>query len=432
MATQVDLTWMGVGLVISGLVFYLAVRFSARKAEQALGETMRAASAIVSGGLASDDPESGPDAMLAELARLLDADASVIAIPTGDGQLACGASFGYPEPDKQFIKIEQGMSGRAFTTGNPVIAPDVTKEPSYEPTVEGMRSAVAVPLRVGGRIVGALDVESSHRRYTERDLAVLAPLADQIAALLENQRLTRAEEDRRASEGRARDEIDGMKDDFLATVSHELRTPLTSIKGSAQTMLSRDDALTDAERVAFLQVIVRQCDRLAKMVDTLLLVSRLESDDVPGRSSYVLLRDLLNNAAEAAGGHDRVTFDLHGPPGIITDQFRAHHVIRNLIENACKYSSPQAPVLVRVRGTEEGIVVEVLDRGPGLPEGSEEAAFERFRRLENPDLPSVSGSGLGLYIARRFARELGGEIEVGRGDEEGWKGARFALHLPSS
>ncbi|MBK5229243.1 MAG: hypothetical protein JJE05_12165, partial [Actinobacteria bacterium] len=271
-----------------------------------------------------------------------------------------------------------------------------------------------------------------HRRYTERDLAVLGPLADQIAALLENQRLTRAEEDRRASEGRARDEIDRMKDDFLATVSHELRTPLTSIKGSAQTMLSRDDALTDVERVAFLQVIVRQCDRLAKMVDTLLLVSRLESDDVPSRSSYVLLRDLLNNAAEAAGGHNRVTFDLHGPPGIITDQFRAHHVIRNLIENACKYSSPQAPVLVRVRGTEEEIVVEVLDRGPGLPEGLEEAAFERFRRLENPDLPSVSGSGLGLYIARRFARELGGEIEVGRGDEEGWKGARFALRLPAS
>ncbi|MBK5228121.1 MAG: GAF domain-containing protein, partial [Actinobacteria bacterium] len=208
MATQVDLGWMGVGLVISGLVFYLVVRFSARKAEQALGETMRAASAIVSGGLASDDPESGPDAMLAELARLLDADASVIAIPTGDGRLERGASFGYSEPDRQFIEIEEGLSGRAFTTGSPVIAPDVSKEPSYEPTVEGIRSAVAVPLRVGGRIIGALNVESSHRRYTERDLAVLGPLADQIAALLENQRLTRAEEDRRASEGRARDEID--------------------------------------------------------------------------------------------------------------------------------------------------------------------------------------------------------------------------------
>lgn len=431
MATQVDLVWIGAGLVISGLVLYLAGRFSARKAEQALGETMRAASAIVSEGLASDDPDGGPDAMLAALARLLDADASVIAIPTGDGRLACGASFGYSEPGKQFVKIEEGMSGRAFTTGSPVVAPDITKEPSFVPAVEGIRSAVAVPLRVGGRIIGALDVESSHRRYTERDLAVLAPLADQIAALMENQRLTRAEEDRRDSERRARDEIDRMKDDFLATVSHELRTPLTSIKGSAQTILSRDDALTDDERVAFLQAIVRQCDRLAKMVDTLLLVSRLESDDVPGRSNYVLLRDLLNNAAEAAGGHDRVTFDLQGPSGIVTDQFRAHHVIRNLIENACKYSPPETRVLVRSLGTEEEVTIEVLDRGPGLPEGSEEAVFERFRRLENQDLPSVSGSGLGLYIARRFARELGGEIEVGRGDGEGWSGARFAVRIPA-
>lgn len=432
MATSIDLAWIGVGLVISGLVFYLVVRFSARKAEQALGETMRAASAIVSEGLASDDPESGPDAMLAALAHLLDADASVIAIPTGDGRLACGASFGYPEPGKLFIKIEEGMSGRAFTTGSPVIAPDVTKEPAFVPTVKGMRSAVAVPLRVSGHIIGALDIESSRRRYSERDLAILIPLADQVAALIENRKLVRAEENRRDSEERARDEIDRMKDDFLATVSHELRTPLTSIKGSAQTMLSRDEALTDDERVAFLKAIVRQCDRLAKMVETLLLVSRVESDDIPGRSNYVLLRDLLNNAAEAAGGHNRVTFDLHGPPGIVTDQFRAHHVVRNLIENACKYSPPQAPVLVRVRGTEEEIVVEVLDQGPGLPEGSEEVAFERFRRLENPDLPSVSGSGLGLYIARRFARELGGDVEAGRGDEEGWTGARFALRLPAS
>jgi signal transduction histidine kinase len=241
---------------------------------------------------------------------------------------------------------------------------------------------------------------------------------------------TSSEETGRGLDLSTRDELDRMKDDFLATVSHELRTPLTSIKGSAQTILARGDKLTAEEHEAFLQAIVRQCERLSSMVDTLLLVSRVEADQVPEHANYILLKDLLAGAAEAAGGCERIRMEVGGPPGLVTDQFRAHHVLRNLIENACKYSPHDAPVLVKCDGTEKEVSIVVLDQGAGIPEGSEQEVFDRFKRIEDSSTPTIAGTGLGLYIARRFAREIGGEIEVGRGTHAPWTGARFALRIP--
>lgn len=583
-------------LLLTAGAFVVALRAAARRAERTLGRTMQAASAVVSEGLFAVDPQRGLDGMAAQLARLLDADAVVLALPTGDGRIYCGASFGYSDPESQFIGVDEGMCGKAFTTGLPVVAPDVDLEPSYSDTLPDMRSAAAVPMRYEGRVLGVLDVESSHRVYDESDLSVLVPLADQIAAVLESQRLREAADEKTRAERRARHELeaissvilagvaavndfdvalqsmmveigrsvgwesmavilfaedgrlharaaygypdhvvktvfppgqgivgtvaesgrgrlspdvrldplyanvvdetrsemcvplrvgdrvlgvlnaesprlnafstddfrlletladqmaivverarltnlermalerlrelDQLKEDFIATVSHELRTPLTSIKGFAQTMIVREGALDDRDRRAFLEVMLRQCDRLAAIVDTLLLVSRLESGEVDSKAAYLLIGELMRDAAEAADGRDRVIVEV--PPGaaMLLDQFRVHHVIRNLIENACKYSPPGLPVLARARIEDDELTVEVLDKGTGIPAGSEEAIFDRFRRLGGPGTTKVPGTGLGLYIARRFARDLGGDVWVERASEGEWTGARFVLRAP--
>jgi signal transduction histidine kinase len=104
--------------------------------------------------------------------------------------------------------------------------------------------------------------------------------------------------------------------------------------------------------------------------------------------------------------------------------------MRNLIENACKYSPDNAPVLVRARIKKDELEVEVLDRGAGIPLGAETAIFDRFRRLDDAGTSPVPGTGLGLYVARRFARDMGGEVSVDGAHEGPWTGARFVLHLP--
>jgi K+-sensing histidine kinase KdpD len=143
-----------------------------------------------------------------------------------------------------------------------------------------------------------------------------------------------------------------------------------------------------------------------------------------------VIRDMIHEAAEAAEAEDRLVVDVPAGLGLIADSFRLHHIFRNLFENACKYSPTDAPVLVKARQTQDSIEIEVCDGGPGIPEGSKEVVFQRFRRLSDPVASGVPGTGLGLYIAQRFARDLDAELSVGRSSEPGFPGARFVLQLP--
>jgi signal transduction histidine kinase len=176
--------------------------------------------------------------------------------------------------------------------------------------------------------------------------------------------------------------------------------------------------------------MTRQCDRLTTIVNTLLLVSQLEAGEVVSKNTYIPLKDLMRDVIENSKDGERLQVEISGRPGLICDLFRAHHIVQNLIENACKYSPADSPVLVRASVEDGGLRVEVLDTGPGIPEGSESVIFDRFRRLTDAATSRVAGTGLGLYIARRFARDVGGDVWVSRASEDGWTGARFTVWLP--
>jgi signal transduction histidine kinase len=188
--------------------------------------------------------------------------------------------------------------------------------------------------------------------------------------------------------------------------------------------------LSSEDRRSFLKAMARQCDRLTAMVNRLLLVSQLEAGQVATRSTYVPLKELMRDVIESATDRDRLEVELSGRAGLVCDLFRAHHIVRNLIENACKYSPVDSPVLVRASVEDRGLTVEVLDNGPGIPEGSESVIFDRFRRLTDAGTARAAGTGLGLYIARRFARDVGGDVSVVRSSEAGWTGAHFTVWLP--
>jgi PAS domain S-box-containing protein len=226
-------------------------------------------------------------------------------------------------------------------------------------------------------------------------------------------------------------EVDDLKSDFLATVSHELRTPLTPIQGFLQTLLRDDASFGDEERHRFYEVMLRQSERLERLIKDLLDATSLQDKDhlfFPERIDWV---DAATRIVELFRRQDptrefrlNVDRDL---PDVVVDEQRAEQVLSNLLSNAVKYSPPRAPVSVTIGRRGGEVVTTVTDRGPGIDPGEREKVFERFTRLGNHLTRTVGGAGLGLFIARRLVEGMGGSIAVDSGPSGG---ASFSFTLP--
>ncbi len=221
-------------------------------------------------------------------------------------------------------------------------------------------------------------------------------------------------------------ELDRAKSALLSAVSHELRTPLASIKGYVSSLLAEDVAWDEATRREFLTVISQEADRLHRLVNNLLDMSRLEAGTLVIHRDAYDLRVIVSRALKGVHAADHpiqvvIPDDL---PPVNVDAARVEVVLRNLLENALKYTPPGLPV--RVRATRQGdkVVVRVEDRGPGIPAEHRERIFDRFYRV-----PGVraSGAGLGLAICKGFVEVHGGRIWV---EDNPGGGAVFAFTLP--
>jgi signal transduction histidine kinase len=217
--------------------------------------------------------------------------------------------------------------------------------------------------------------------------------------------------------------LEQLRADIVATVSHELRTPLTGVYGAATTLLGRDDDLPKEARRGLLEVLVEQARRLAGIVDQILLASRLDGAGVDAQLEVVDAADVLRGLD--AGSH-RVVVDEDGGVRIRADVDRLRQVVDNLVDNALKYSS--GPVRVATEARELSGRIVVSDEGPGIPAAERERIFEKFYRLDPDQRSGVSGTGLGLYIARELVDRMGGRI--GLLDSAG--GATFYVDIPAA
>lgn len=226
-------------------------------------------------------------------------------------------------------------------------------------------------------------------------------------------------------------ELNRVKDDFVAMVSHELRTPLTAIRGYAKTLLRTDTDFAPHERIEFLEMIERNSGRLQRMIEDLLVVSRVESGTGTTVLSKVALADMLRQAVE--GEHEVVSGRpvlLRVPeslPPVRTEPDKVLQVLANLIENARRYSPEGTPIGVSATLVPGGIDVVVENEGGGIPEEDRERVFERFYRTASAASAQSRGMGLGLYICRRLAEAIGGELRLQRSDE---RGTAFVLRIP--
>jgi signal transduction histidine kinase len=228
--------------------------------------------------------------------------------------------------------------------------------------------------------------------------------------------------------------VEKMKADFVATVSHELRTPITPIKGYARLLASRGDRMEPARRLHALQLIEDRADHLSRLVDDLLMASRVQPTETSKLAIDLVTEDLRNIVRQAVTAYPllshRLDVRLPAHPVMVScDTVRALQCLTNLIGNAEKYSAEDTPIVVELRddpatGTARVIVI---DRGRGIPAAEHERIFERFHRVEDPFTMRTGGSGLGLFIARELARAMRGDITV---ESELDKGSTFHLALP--
>lgn len=224
------------------------------------------------------------------------------------------------------------------------------------------------------------------------------------------------------------DEIEQLKNELVSTVSHELKTPLAAIKAYTAT-LRQNPALYETHRDEFLGVVEQQADRLSRLVEDMLLVTRVERDQLLRRRVRVPLESVID-AALRETSRDPVAHPVEQRTAgveISGDPERLRDIFRNLLENAVKYSPEGGTVGIAAEESGGATVVHVSDRGIGIAEENLPYIFDRFYRVESPGTQAVGGSGLGLYIVNALVRAHGGSIDA---RSTLGKGTTFTLRFP--
>jgi signal transduction histidine kinase len=222
-------------------------------------------------------------------------------------------------------------------------------------------------------------------------------------------------------------EVDRLKDRFLAVTSHEIRGPLTAIIAGVDTVLKRNDRLRPEQRTNLLEMVSMQGHQLARLVDDLLLTSELQERQVAVYPEWMELDSIIDQAVEGAAGKRR-SHQLEifvEPLRCLLDQARVTQIVRNLVENAYKYTPDRTRVAVTARGISSGVVIEVHDDGEGIPPERRDLLFEAFHRIEET-AAGQDGVGLGLYVVSQLVAAMGGRIDLASSS----KGTTFAISVP--
>jgi PAS domain S-box-containing protein len=224
--------------------------------------------------------------------------------------------------------------------------------------------------------------------------------------------------------------LERMRDEFVATVSHELRTPLASIYGAAMTLRARSGG--NALQRQLVSILTGESERLALIVEEILLASELTSGELALRPECVDAARLAHGAVEAARARlpDNLSLELAAPPGlppVSADESKARQVLGNLIDNAVKYSPGGGRIELRLERRNGYVAIAVRDEGLGIPPSEQELIFEKFYRLDPDMARGVGGTGLGLYICRQLAERMGGRVRV---SSQPGAGSTFFFELP--
>jgi PAS domain S-box-containing protein len=319
---------------------------------------------------------------------------------------------------------------RVARTGAPHFLEEVTEVELREHAVDeanlallrrlAMRSYLCVPLAARGRTLGTLFFLSRKWRYQGHDVATAEDLGRRVATAIDNVKLYRRAE-----------QAVRTRDEFLSIAAHELKTPLTALRLQVEARVRAVRRSEGAPEAALrsMEIIGRQTERLTKLVDTLLDVTRIRAGRLPLETAEVDLVALVREvgerlAGELAASGSTLEIQAAGPVAGVWDRLRLDQVVTNLLSNAIKFGEGR-PIAVRIEEAGERVRLVVRDRGIGISRESLSRLFQRFERGVSDR--HYGGLGLGLYIAQQIVSAHAGAIEV---ESEAGKGATFTVTLP--
>jgi len=226
-------------------------------------------------------------------------------------------------------------------------------------------------------------------------------------------------------------EIDRMKTEFISIASHELRTPMTSIKGSLDLLLGGFAGEVVGETRELLEIAQSGCERLIRLINDILDLSKIEAGRMQLRLQPMSLFDSVQRSARTIKAYAdgfQVKVEIDAParlPPVWGDRDRIDQIVTNLLGNAVKFSPPGGTVHVELREGPGVVECAVIDRGPGIPSDQLPRIFGKFQQIEGA--PKKAGTGLGLAIAHALVQEHKGKIWV---DSRVGEGSRFVFQIP--
>ncbi len=365
------------------------------------------------------------------------ADAGVLRLyDPDDDTLVLKAAQGYNVDILKQIPLSPGetTSGHAFQTGQvelfstpaSIAAVRANMTPAnrkmFNEAILGLKqsqSVISMPL-ITGQKVGVLTLENRRQpgSFVPTDIPFWKAVADLIATAIENARLIQE-----LQETQALSKANRLKAELISTLAHEMRTPLTSVKGYSTALLMEESSFGLETQKEFLQIIDEECDVLQDLIHDLLESSIIEAgllriEPQPVRLPR-LAQGVVDDIARRTEKHRLVLDFSLGFPIIDADPKRIVQVLRNLLDNAIKYSPDGGLVIVRGEAHEDKVVISVADQGVGLAPEDLNRLFEKFFRVESGLGRHVVGAGLGLPIAHTIIESHGGRIwaesKVGEG-----------------
>ena len=374
------------------------------------------------------------NATLDSALRVLEMDGGWVQLLEDDGQtLTLAAQSGVPALAVEEIKR---IRTDADSSGKRLEAPPALEIESVLQTVRRRLRAsqpeteftlAGVPIQAKDRVLGVLgSIRFSPQALGPNQIQLLTTIGRQIGIAVENARLAQ-----QAAEVKILREVDRLRSELIANVSHELRTPLGLIKISASSLLMDDADFDRATQEKFLHSISEETTKLERIVEHLLDLGRIESGRLRLDKQPTDLGQLVRNttkAMEALSDRHRLVSELVTEPLVATlDAKRVEQVLRNLLDNAIKYSPAGGTVTVQVYGDQQQILLAVSDEGIGIPAEEWDRIFERFHRVENEITRRLRGAGLGLAVCRGIVEAHGGRIWV---ESQPGAGSTFCFTLP--
>ena len=338
--------------------------------------------------------------------------------------------------------LSAGVTAKIFATGERLVFEDFQNDQMYahlsvrhKIASLGFASAAGFPIEANDKVIGVLHLANRTRRHFASDeLQLIESIAQEIGVAAENARLFEQVNQKTAELGQINQELqeaNQAKDEFLSVMSHELRTPLNVITGYAEVLSQGILGEIQLEQLHAVKTISFQSRELLRMINEILQVGSIEAGKVKANFGNLNMLDFMT---ELRSGYEilskkEISLNWNIPsrlPIVRTDGEKLKHVLQNLINNAIKFTE-NGSVTVSAQRILNVIEFKVTDTGIGMPRDMLPSIFQMFRQLDSSNTRSYGGSGVGLYIVKKFVDLLDGKIEV---ESTLGKGSTFTITLP--